>query len=134
MANVGVGVANSGINAAVGNASDSNAGPDLERARARLGQRWRRRPSTAWARSRPTTPARPRNTSDGTGTVAHRWGAGPGQRLRHNLAQHASGSVGVDGHGRRPNTQVGGVANVGVGVANSGVNLAVGNASGNLAG
>src|SRR5690606_25491928 len=70
------------------------------------------------------------NASDGEGSV-HTGGAqAQGNVSTSALDQELNGTIGEGGMGVVPNVQVGGVLNLGVGVANSGVNGAVGNASG----
>jgi hypothetical protein len=143
--NAGVGLANSGLNLAIGNESDNSGvapapqggggapGADLDQ--------------TALIGSENTAPgadgsvglvaAGPivasnagssMNRSDGTAQVGTGRASASGNRSSTTIGQHQSSEVrelGID-----VSTQAAGVANVGVGVANSGLNAAIGNASG----
>ena len=131
VANVGLGVANSGINVALGNASNSDAGdgppaaPGLAQ-NADIG-------GGAVTAAGPVTNSNTgsaSNDSDGWGYIHTGNTQAQGNVSATAFGQKASGTVGEDGMGVVPNLQVGAVLNLGVGVANSGVNLAVGNASG----
>jgi hypothetical protein len=141
VANVGVGVANSGLNAAVGNASgrlDLLPGPDsgilLAAQGAYIGSaNFGTGPTsvTALGPIAASNSASVSNGSDGSATVGTGRATATGNQSSTVLEQRESGTVSE--LGLVVGTQVGGVANVGVGVANSGVNAAVGNASSNVA-
>jgi hypothetical protein len=131
VANVGVGVANSGFNAAVGNISGDAIGPNEADADqvANIGSDNDDGPVSLVAFG-PITASNngvASNESDGTAKVKTGGALATGNASATNITQAQSG--GVSGLGVVIGTQVGGVANVGVGVANSGLNLAVGNAS-----
>jgi filamentous hemagglutinin len=140
VANLGVGVANSGLNAAIGNASD-NGGGDVPLAQggafleqsAQIGS-GNLGPTdlTVFGPAVANNAGEASNTSDGRATVGTGDARANGNVSTTNVSQHQTSEV--TGMGLVVGTQVGGVANVGVGVANSGLNLAVGNASTNTAG
>jgi hypothetical protein len=143
VANAGVGVANSGLNAAVGNASGqlpliNDGGPE---SLAGLGQSAQIGSSNN--QNAPVDPvvviaagplaasnsATVSNASDGTAKVGTGSATATGNASSTDLTQAQSGNVAQ--MGLVIGTQAAGVANVGAGVANSGLNLAVGNASSN---
>jgi hypothetical protein len=111
--NAGVGVANSGGNVALGNASQNSA----TCAQGALGV-------VASNSCEAST------TSDGTASVETGDATGVGNQSATGVHQHAASG---DGAGLALIVQDADVTNVGVGMANSGGNLAVGNASQNLA-
>jgi hypothetical protein len=129
VANLGLGVANSGINGAVGNASNNDAGDSLAdglvQANTLTGG-----PVTVGAPVTVSNAGRSANTSDGWGYVHTGDAWASGNVSETDFQQRMTGTIGEDGMGVVPNVQAAGVLNLGVGVANSGVNLAVGNASG----
>jgi hypothetical protein len=140
VANVGIGVANSGLNGAVGNASgqvDILAGPDSNAELSQLAEVGSSNTSAdpvSIAAAGPlmaTNSADVSNASDGTAKVGTGAATATGNTSSTHLTQDGSGNVSE--MGLVVGTQVAGVANVGVGVANSGLNLAVGNASSNAA-
>ena len=129
VANIGVGVANSGLNEATGNDTDN---------RASLGQT----ASVGSGNSAATevtagtltaaNSGSADNTSDGTATIATGRADATGNTSSTDLFQRQDGNV--EGLGLVLNTQVGGVLNAGVGIANSGGNEATGNESDNAGG
>ena len=137
VANVGLGVANSGLNRAVGNASLNadpgdgvDPGANLEQD-ALIGSRngvQGTDTDIAALSATASNSGEASNTSDGTGTVNTGGAQAQGNVSGTNITQDPGSSV--SGLGLVIGTQVAGVANVGVGIANSGLNLAVGNASG----
>jgi hypothetical protein len=112
--NAGVGVGNSGLNAAVGNASQ-NTGGCLQGA-------------VGFVANNSCDAS---NSSDGTASIHTGDATGIGNMSTTAISQDASGG---DGTGLAVVLQDADVANVGVGIANSGGNLALGNISDNLAG
>ena len=136
VANVGVGIATTGDNRAVGNESDNSAS---------LGQ-------TAWIATDNTFGGPNSNlsvslaapllvasndgtasaTSDGSATIHTGPAGATGNRSETDLTQDADGRI--DGLGIVVNTQVGVVVNAGLAQANTGDNDAVGNTSSNFAG
>jgi hypothetical protein len=137
--NAGVGVANSGLNLAVGNAAQNHGNDNTPGASVNQTAQVGTNNSTLQALS-PTdidvlgplvaaNSGSASNTSDGTGTVATGAAEATGNASSTQLSQSQDGTI--DGTGLAIDTQVGGVANVGVGVANSGLNAAVGNVSTN---
>lgn len=129
VANVGVGVANSGLNAAVGNASDNDADVDNQDIEIGVGNAGGSSVTAGILTAANNGTAS--NASDGTASITTGAASGTGNRSETVLNQSADGTV--DGLGGVLNTQVAGVLNAGVGLANSGVNLAVGNVSDNEA-
>jgi autotransporter family porin len=111
--NAGVGIGNSGLNAAVGNASQNAA----VCAQGAVG--------VVASNSCDVS-----NTSDGTASIETGDATGVGNQSATGVHQHAASG---DGAGLALIVQDADVTNVGVGLANSGGNLAVGNASQNLA-
>ncbi|MDQ2649038.1 MAG: hypothetical protein M3Z03_05750 [Actinomycetota bacterium] len=134
--NVGQGLANSGINGAVGNASNRGDGGQFTfdavlQQEAYLGNTGGSTPELV--AGGPVTngnSASVGNTSNGWGYVHTGDTQAQGNVSATALNQDATGNVGEDGTGIVPNLQVAGVLNRGTGVANSGINGAVGNASG----
>jgi hypothetical protein len=132
--NAGVGVANSGVNAAVGNASDQDGAEGARLSQdAEVGSNNPFGPTTvtAFGPIVANNSGQASNTSDGTGKI--RTGAAQAQGNVSTTALLQSQDGTIDDMGAAINTQVGGVANVGLGVANSGVNVAAGNTSANTA-
>ena len=111
--NVGAGVANSGGNVAVGNASDNTASTDQT--------------ATGLVASNAADTS---NTSDGTATISTGSANAVGNDSSTAVAQSTTGD---DGAGLTVAVQDADVTNAGAGVANSGLNAAVGNASDNAA-
>ena len=126
--NAGVGVANSGGNTAVGNASSNNANTiqSTEIATDNAG------PTSLIAGTVVgSNNGEASNTSDGLATISSGDAAATGNESSTNLRQEANGAI--DGNGAILNTQLGLVTNTGVGIANSGDNDAIGNDSDNNA-
>ncbi|MDQ2649035.1 MAG: hypothetical protein M3Z03_05735 [Actinomycetota bacterium] len=144
VANLGLGVGNSGLNAGVGNISNNDVGPDLgdpgldqvanvipdgdltvglDTPLGFLGQ-----PLTV------SNAGEASNASDGTALLRTGNAQGQGNVSATAFGQHADGTIGEGGLGVVPNFQVGAVVNAGAGIANSGVNLGIGNAAGTLDG
>jgi hypothetical protein len=125
VANVGVGVANSGLNTATGNTSDNES--DLDQA-VEIGSD-NDDVDLAAAFVIGSNSGSAENASDGTADIrtggAQATGNASATHLTQDAAGHAPGIV--------LNTQVAGVVNGGLAVANSGVNGAVGNDSDNEA-
>jgi hypothetical protein len=115
--NGGVAVANSGLNAAVGNTSTNTSG-FIQTATNPTGLA--------------TNSASATNASNGSATIVTGAATATGNKSETWLDQTAGGSGDSDPGGLLVITQVGAVANLGAGIANSGGNLAVGNASTNL--
>jgi hypothetical protein len=120
VANVGAGVANSGVNGAIGNESSNRM--DVDQNNFTDGQ-------IATGVLTSSASASAVNESDGTATITTGDTKATGNVSTTDFRQSASGSV--DGLGIVVNTQAGGVVNAGAGIANSGVNVAVGNDSDN---
>jgi hypothetical protein len=126
VANVGIGAANTGLNAAVGNVSisestlEQDAEVDGAPPVAAIG------PVTA------SNSASLSNSSDGTANIHTGDATATGNRSMTDLVQESHATVEPGGMGILPNVQAAGVLNAGVGIANSGVNGAVGNASGQI--
>jgi hypothetical protein len=138
VANVGLGVANTGINRAAGNLSSNDAGDNLQGAGlvqdATLGDQSGSSPEvTALGPVTNGNFGEVANRSDGLGSVRSGDAQAQGNVAATAFEQQASGAVGDEGVGIVPNVQVAGVLNLGVGVANTGLNGAVGNASGTTA-
>jgi hypothetical protein len=141
VANIGVGVANTGLNLAIGNESDNggggaigaNVGPGADLTQNALIGATNTGGTTDITSFGPMTAnnaGRAENSSDGTAQVGTGNALATGNTSATTISQHQSSEVrdmGVD-----VSTQVGGVANVGAAVANSGLNLAIGNASGQI--
>jgi hypothetical protein len=130
VANVGLAVANTGENIADGNVSANLAGLDQL-----AGVGWGNQANVDFAVVGPATAsnaANVGNTSDGTATVGTGSALATGNASTTNLAQRQTGDVG--GLGLTLGTQVGAVANAGVGIANTGWNTATGNESENAHG
>ena len=127
VANVGVGVANSGLNLAIGNASENDAEIDQDAEIASDNDF--AVDSTVIGPVTASNSAEATNTSDGSAKVKTGRALATGNASATTLSQHQDDEV--TGLGLILGTQVGGVANVGVGVANSGLNLAIGNVSDN---
>ncbi|HJR24542.1 MAG TPA: hypothetical protein VJ804_03660, partial [Acidimicrobiales bacterium] len=127
--NAGIGVSNSGLNAAVGNASLNAAGAGQAALISSLAD-----PNLVIVAGPATASnsADVSNASDGSAKVKTGDATATGNKSDTHLGQHVDGSV--SGLGLVVGPQIAGVANVGLGVANSGLNAAVGNASLNLAG
>jgi hypothetical protein len=128
--NAGVGVANSGRNLAVGNTSGnlaSVAGDDGQDAVIGFAEGGGPLTLTALGPITASNAGQVTNWSDGTGQVGTGNATASGNASSTVIAQHQTSTVadGID-----VGTQVAGVANVGLGVANSGRNAAVGNGSG----
>jgi hypothetical protein len=135
VANVGIGVANSGLNAAVGNASGVPATPNSAAATqtAQVASADTTTP-VAIAALGPvvaTNSLSVGNSSDGTALVGTGDATAAGNTSSTTIDQSLGGRA--SGGGVVLGTQAGGVANLGLGVANSGANAAVGNASTNTA-
>ena len=125
--NAGAGIANSGLNAAVGNTSQSDAIADQD---ASVGSNNLSGPTNITTGIlTATNSGTASNASDGTASVLTGDARATGNRSATRITQDETGSV--DGLGAVINTQVAGVANVGLGLANSGGNLAIGNVSNN---
>ena len=136
VANVGLGLANSGGNVALGNASNNDqlGGVPISNQDALIGSGNFDDPDVPVIILAPSitasNAASVSTTSDGDATVNTGAATATGNLSSTNLHQDPDSSV--DGLGVVIGTQVAGVANVGVGVANSGLNLAIGNAAGQL--
>jgi hypothetical protein len=133
--NAGVGVANSGLNAAVGNASTNAAnivGPNGGAGqRARVGSGTGGDADiTVLGPLTANNSGTASNSSGGTAKVGTGGALASGNVSATTLSQHQTSDV--TGLGLDVSTQVGGVANVGLGIANSGLNAAIGNASGTI--
>ncbi len=137
VANVGVGVANSGVNVAIGNdsgnqdlGSPNDVGVDQEASVGADNQNGVDDLTIAalgpLAASNTATAA---NSSDGHAKVKTGNAVASGNASTTTLRQGLVSSV--DDAGLVIGTQVGGVANIGIGVANTGANRAVGNESSN---
>ncbi len=125
--NAGLGIANSGGNLAVGN--DSNNRSNLDQT-ANVGSGNNPGPTTILAGSiTAANSGQASNTSDGTANIATGKADATGNSSSTDLSQKTDGNV--DGLGLVLNTQVAPVVNVGLGVANSGGNIAFGNVSTN---
>jgi hypothetical protein len=111
--NAGVGVANSGLNAAVGNSSDNDADVDQDA-------------DGALAFNSANTS----NKSDGSASIRTGAATATGNDSRTSIAQSADGG---DGPGVSIVVQDSDVLNAGLGIANSGLNFARGNNSENEA-
>ncbi len=113
--NLGVGIANSGVNLAVGNVSTNTATvtqtADL--------------PDSGTGDNVAANFGSSDSTSNGSAKIHTGNASGVGSRSTTNVAQ----TVDADGSGFVMPDQTADVANIGIGVANSGVNLAIGNAS-----
>jgi hypothetical protein len=109
--NAGAGVANSGLNAAVGNASDNTATTSQS--------------ATGLVAS---NAAETSNASDGTATISTGAADATGNRSDTGIAQTTAAG---DGAGVLIAVQDADVTNAGLGLANSGLNLALGNVSDN---
>jgi hypothetical protein len=130
--NVGLGVANSGLNVAVGN--DSNSSADLFQT-SEIGSFNTTAPGDTTIVAGILTQSNngtAHNGSDGTAEIATGDATGTGNRSATRVSQVADGDV--SGFGGSINTQVAAVANAGIGVGNSGLNVAEGNTSSNVAG
>jgi hypothetical protein len=127
VANVGVGVANSGLNLAVGNGSTNDS--DLDQDALIAARNDDDTELTVFGPTTASNSAEASNTSDGTAHIGTGGALATGNASATNLSQHQDNDV--DGLGLVLGTQVGGVANVGVGVANSGLNAAIANISDN---
>jgi hypothetical protein len=123
--NAGVGIANSGGNVAVGNASTNQANAQQNAA---IGDD-DDPPFILAGTMVASNNGEASNASDGLATIKTGDAAATGNESSTNVRQEANGAI--DGGGVILNTQVAGVANVGLGVANSGFNGAVGNVSDN---
>ncbi|MDQ2649037.1 MAG: hypothetical protein M3Z03_05745 [Actinomycetota bacterium] len=131
--NLGLGVANSGINGAIGNVSDNNAGTDVGAGGLdQFSQIGDTDTVTALGPITSSNAGSSSNSSDGLGYIHTGDAQAQGNVSATALGQDATGTIGEDGMGVVPNVQLAGTLNLGVGVANSGVNGAVGNASGSI--
>jgi hypothetical protein len=128
--NAGVGIANSGGNLAIANASDNEA--DLDQEIDLIEDNGPNLDVNVFGAATAANSGTAENVSDGTATIRTGAADATGNASSTQLSQAANGDV--DGLGLVVNTQVGGVANLGLGVANSGLNLAVGNVSDNADG
>ncbi len=133
MANVGVGIANSGVNLAVGNASANQAritgddgfqSADIASGEADPAEFLALGPVTA------ANSGEASNSSDGEACVCTGDAVASGNVSSTTLTQDLDLST---GGGLVIVTETGGVLNAGVGLANSGLNLAIGNISNNIA-
>ena len=127
VANVGAGLANSGDNSATGNTSASRSGANQTADVASdnlvaLG-------TDLAGQMVASNAAEASNTSDGDATVATGAAHAAGNTSSTDVDQTTGGSI--DGLGLVVDTQVGGVLNAGVGIANSGRNTAIGNEADN---
>ena len=127
VANAGLGVANSGFNAAVGNASDNDA--DIDDQDIEIGTDAGGTVDITAGILTASNNGTASNASDGTASITTGAASGTGNSSDTTINQSADGNI--DGLGTVLNTQVAGVVNAGVGVGNSGLNLAVGNTSEN---
>ena len=129
--NVGLGVANTGVNLAVGNVSDNDA--DLEDQTAEVASDNDGDDGDVTVIAGIITAANngtASNSSDGSASIATGNAEGRGQpRARPTSARPRTATI--SGLGGIINTQAADVVNAGVGVANSGLNVAVGNVSDN---
>jgi hypothetical protein len=132
VANVGLGVANSGLNVAVGNVSNNTDGGTRDlRQNAKVGSGNADDTSvTGLSNVTASNSGEASNNSDGSATVKTGGAQGQGNVSSTNVSQDPDSSI--DGMGLVLGTQVAGVANVGVGIGNSGANAAVGNAAGQV--
>jgi hypothetical protein len=130
VANVGLGLANSGGNLALGNVSQNgvDGDPALVQSAAVLGGPGDDTLLAAQVIS--SNQGEATNASDGSATVRTGGAQAQGNVSSTNILQDPNSNV--DGLGLVIGTQVAGVLNAGAGVANSGLNLAVGNASGTV--
>jgi hypothetical protein len=134
--NAGLGVASSGGNLAVGNASDNDQMAPTPANLVQIATIG----SNNSAASGPTTiaglsvtasnAATASTTSDGDASVRTGAATATGNASSTDLVQDPDSAI--DGGGAVIGTQIGGVANIGAAIANSGLNVAVGNASGQL--
>ena len=122
--NVGVGVANTGLNLAVGNTSDNDAG--LTQTALIDGAN----PITSLLPVTASNSATVDTTSDGSATIRTGAARATGNASATSLSQSSEATIAPGGMGVLPNTQVAAVLNAGAAVANSGVNAAIGNAAG----
>ena len=127
VANVGIASASSGGNRATGNTSTSDAGVEQDVFIASDNGGGTNLLAGIVTASNDGTAS---NASDGEANITTGRAAAAGNRSQTVLAQNADGEI--DGFGVVLNTQPAVVANVGLGVANSGNNVAVGNVSDNL--
>jgi len=114
-ANIGIGIANTGLNAAIGNASTNTADVDQDATVDTSGDG-----DTVAANFGSSS-----STSDGSATIHTGNAAGVGSRSTTNVAQ----TVDANGAGFVMPDQSAEAVNVGIGLANTGGNIAVGNIS-----
>jgi hypothetical protein len=130
VANVGVAAANSGGNRAIGNISANLAdesGADGEFASIATFETGGPLTLTSFGPMTANNAGTLTNSSDGTAQIGTGSATASGNVSSTDISQHqvSAATDGID-----VGTQVAGVANVGLGVANSGANRAIGNASG----
>ncbi len=123
--NAGVGIANSGGNVAVGNVSNNTA--DAGDQSAEIGTEGNVAPTIIAGTIVASNNGEASNSSDGAASVRTGNATGTGNSSETWVEQGSTGAI--DGAGFILNTQVAAVQNTGLGVGNSGANLAVGNAS-----
>jgi hypothetical protein len=136
VANIGLAVADSGRNEAIGNESTNAqedgtpaAGAEQDAEVANLNGSGSATTVTAFGPVIAANEAEVGNVSDGTARIRTGAASAEGNVSTTTIGQSDEASVG--GIGAIVNTQVAGVANLGVGLANSGRNLAIGNESDN---
>jgi hypothetical protein len=140
VANIGIGVANSGLNTAIGNMSNNGgtttltgiptpgAGLEQEAVIESANVTGGTPTLTVFGPVTANNAGKAANSSDGTASVGTGGALASGNVSATSVYQHQTSEV--TDLGLVVNTQVGGVANLGAGIANSGLNAAVGNASG----
>ena len=128
--NLGLGLANSGLNAAVGNASSNNVGTDQTSGNGDSVNRLMSVQDSHVLATQQTATAS--NASDGTAAITTGAASATGNSATTSIGQSGAAAAATT-TGIAIVHQDAEVANIGIGVANSGLNLAVGNASQNNA-
>ena len=123
--NVGIGIGNSGVNLAIGNTSTTTTGPATQDAAVTEAGFGDLEADDVAA----VNTANNNVVSNGTAEIRTGVAEGVGNRSTTNISQVSDSDI--DGSGFVIADQIGLVANVGIGVGNSGINLAIGNASTN---
>jgi hypothetical protein len=128
--NSGTGIANTGGNQAIGNDSSSQAGAASETTIGGFDDSGAIDGGNVVDTFTIAGNAQAANTTDGTATITTGAALGRGNVSTTDIGQEADATIGEDGFGALPAFQTAGVVNGGVGIGNSGVNLAIGNDSG----
>ena len=128
--NAGLGLANSGLNGAVGNGSSNNAATDQTSGNGDTVYRLMSVGASPVVASQLTATAS--NTSDGTAAITTGAASATGNSATTSVSQSGAAAAAAT-TGIAIVHQDAAVANIGIGIANSGLNEAVGNASQNNA-